>query len=133
MAAEFEQLRLSVNLTDNASAGLAQLRNEIAKLGGGSGGAQIERFKKQTDDLTRKIKELGGVTGDAGKAIDFFVKGVGAAGVGMATFGGIIGLQLRSLEQYADRITKLGNAARNIGISPAALKNITSAFARVGV
>jgi poly(3-hydroxyalkanoate) synthetase len=56
--AEQEELRLTVNLADNASAGLQKLNEEIKQLGSGAGQQQIEEFKRETGEITAKVKGM---------------------------------------------------------------------------
>ena len=63
--AEQEELRLTVTLADNASAGLAKLNEEIKQLGSGAGQQHIEKFKRETGEITGKVKQMGAEVGEA--------------------------------------------------------------------
>ena len=48
MPTEHEELRLTVTLVDNASAGLNKIKGEFRDLTEGSGQGHAEKFKKRT-------------------------------------------------------------------------------------
>ena len=78
MATEQEELRLTVTLADNASAGLAKLNEEIKQLGSGAGQQHVEKFKRETTELTSKIKGMSGEVGEAFKGLGMLRGGLAA-------------------------------------------------------
>ena len=120
----------AVIVTDNASAGLAKLNEQVKQLGGAQ--QNMQKFGRQTDDLSRKIKGLSEATTGVTKAISFFTAGWGAAGAAVAAFSFLTDRGLRSLNEYSKKLIDLGTAAQSIGIRPGALREITETFERAG-
>lgn len=130
--ADTEELRLVVSLTDNASAQLTSIRGQIQNTFGPTAHTQLDQFGRKSDEIYRKLKDLAEATTGVGKAFDFFTRGFGAAGIAIAGVGYAIASQLRSLKEYADHMTRLGNAASGLGLSAGSVRNVEEAFQRVG-
>src|SRR5215475_8354785 len=59
MATETEELKLVVNLVDNASAGIMRLRQELAQLSGGATAGNLDRLKNKGKEAGDQFKMLG--------------------------------------------------------------------------
>ncbi len=134
MATETEELRLVVNLTDNASAGMAKLRNELAQLGGGSGKEHLEKFKRQNEEVTKVLKAFH-VEGTAAAGV---LRGAFSGGVGLATgavgaFAAAIGYQVAQLPEWSKKLRELGIAARTLGLNPAQFRDVSKQIEEQGV
>jgi hypothetical protein len=133
MATEQEELRLTVTLADNASAGLAKLNEEIRQLGSGANQQHIEKFKRETAETTRKVKEMGNEVGDAYKGLGQLRAGLAAGVAGLSLFGYEIARQIKVIVDYADKIRTLNQQARAIGVNPSQLKNVTEQLQAFGI
>ncbi|TYL87443.1 CHAP domain-containing protein [Bradyrhizobium cytisi] len=133
MATEQEELRLTVNLADNASAGLAKLNEEIKQLGSGAGQQHIEKFKRDTAELTGKVKQMGGEVEGAFKNLGMLRTGFAAGAAGLALFGFEIMRQSKALIEYADKIRELNAAAKTIGVNPSQYKDVLEQLKAFGV
>lgn len=72
MADSYESLRLTVDLTDNASNKLAAIKREIQEIGGAASGGGFDRLRRESEELRGRITPLAA---EAGKL------GVGTAGL----------------------------------------------------
>jgi hypothetical protein len=133
MATEQEELRLTVTLADNASAGLAKLNEEIKQLGSGASQQHVEKFKRETAELTSKIKSMTGEVGEAFKGLGMLRGGLAAGAAGLALFGFELMRQTKTLVEYADKIRALNQQARQIGVNPAQLKDTIEQLQAFGV
>ena len=131
--AEQEELKLTVTLADNASAGLAKLNEEIKQLGSGAGQQHIDKFKRETTEMATKLKAMSGELGEAFKGLGMLRGGLAAGGAGLALFGFEIAKQVKALQEYSDKLRGVNQAARQIGVDPGELKNIIEQFKAVGV
>jgi hypothetical protein len=133
MATEQEELRLTVNLADNASAGLAKLNEEIKQLGSGASQQHVEKFRRETQDVTRHVKQMGGEVGEAFKGLGMLRGGLAAGAAGLALFGFEIARQSKALIEYADKIRTLNQQARQIGVNPAQFKDVQEQLKAFGI
>ena len=136
MATEQEELRLTVTLIDNASAGLDKLKDSLKEIGGGGSGGgnrHIQKFNDETKSLTENIKKMGGEVGEAFKGLGMFRLGLLGGIGGLAAFGAEVKKQMVDLAEYTDKLRGVNQAARQIGVDPGQLKNIIEQFKAVGV
>jgi hypothetical protein len=133
MPTEQEQLQLVVTLVDNASAGLDKITEKVKEMGGPQVREAHEKMKRGNEELNKVVKELSGGFGEAYKAVTTFSGGLLSGVAGLAAFGVEAGKQLGELKKLAEEMRGLGQAARNIGISAATMKNFIDAFEEVGV
>ncbi len=109
-----EELRLTVTLADNASAGLQKLNEEIKQLGSGASQQHVEKFKRDTSELTRQIKGMTSEVSEAFKGFSMLRGGLAAGAAGLALFGFEIARQSKALVDYADKIRSLNQQARQL-------------------
>jgi hypothetical protein len=118
MAAEFEELRLQINLQDNASAGLQNIRKEIAALGA----TNIDVVARGLRDLgvaTTPIGERARATGDAlGRVILGFARSTVQAIAIENTFSDVE----NKLKDFVKTMVALGNLGRETGVNVAQIK-----------
>jgi N-acetylmuramoyl-L-alanine amidase-like protein len=131
--AEQEELRLTVNLADNASAGLSKLNEEIKQLGSGAGQQHIEKFKRDTADLTTKVKGMSAEVGEAFKGLGMLRSGLALGGAGMALFGYELIKGTKLIVEYANQIRALNQAARQIGVNPGQYKDVLEQLKAFGI
>ena len=104
MPTEREELRLTVSLVDNVSAGLNKIKGEFKDLTEGSGKGHAEKFKKENAEATAVLKRMGGEAGEVYKAFGMMRLGaLGAAG-GVALLGFEIAKQIKEWGDLADKI-----------------------------
>ncbi|QIG93805.1 N-acetylmuramoyl-L-alanine amidase [Bradyrhizobium sp. 6(2017)] len=133
MATEQEELRLTVTLADNASAGLTKLNEEVKLLGSGAGQQHLEKFKRETGELQQKIKGLGNEIGETFKGLGMLRGGLAAGAAGLALFGFEIMRQSKALVEYAEKIRTLNQQAKQIGVSPSQYKDVIEQLKAFGI
>jgi len=120
MATEFEELKITISLTDQASGQMGQLLNRMGELGQGQGQAAVRGFKElathakvtgeHAKSLTTLFTELGALLPPQIKAM------IAIGGYVGSITGGLIA-KAHELKQWSDSIVQMANAARQIGIS----------------
>jgi hypothetical protein len=130
---EQEQLQLSVILQDDASKGIAKLRDDLAQLTGGSGRAQLDAFRRQQEATGKQMKEVVEASLGGGKAMSEFAFKLGTAGAIAGAAGLSIAAGFNVLQEYSSRLVDLGNKARAMGVSMPELKSIIEQGERVGL
>ncbi|MBO4221952.1 hypothetical protein [Bradyrhizobium neotropicale] len=133
MPTEQEELRLTVNLVDNASAGLVKLREELQQIGGGATAQATEKFKREQIELNRVVKQFSTELGDSFKAFGSMRSALGIGATAVGAFGAEMVRQMNALKDYSDKIRGIGIAAREIGINPGVLRNLIDQFNQVGI
>ena len=135
MATEQEELKLTVTLIDNASGGLDRLKESLKEIGGGSvgGNKHLEKFTEQNKAVTETVKKMTGEMGEAFKSLGMLRLGFLGGAAGVAAFGAEVTKQMKDLVEYAEKLRGVNQAARQIGVDPAQLKNIIEQFEAVGV
>jgi hypothetical protein len=131
--AEYEELRLTVSLVDNASAGLAKLNEQIRQLGSGANATHLEKFKRQQEDITGKSKEMGAVvealSGKIGATILRFTSWAGA--IEGIRFG--IDAATEKLREFTNAQIALAQVSAQTGIVPAQFKDMSEQMQRAGL
>jgi hypothetical protein len=133
MPTEREELLLTVNLVDNASQGLAKLRQELQGLSQGQGGQATEKIKRETSELSRLSKQLGGELGNATQRLFSFKTGLGAAGAAIGLVGYEMQRQFSVIQKYAEDLRNIGIAARNIGVNPGQFRDAVRQMEKFGI
>jgi hypothetical protein len=144
MATEADELRLTVTLVDNASAGLKSLQQQMQQIGGGQAAANMQNFRRTTEEAHRAsipfFKDLDkvaqsimpsfarGLTSGAQSLIAF---GIGAGTAGAAVAGLVKGIT--DIKSYSEALRDLGNEAKATGIAAAQIREAQEAFKRGGV
>jgi hypothetical protein len=129
--AEQEELKLTVTLVDNATAGLEKLNEQVAKLGGNTQATQ--RFKRENDEVASAVKKMSGGMGEAFQSLGMMRLGFAGGAAGLALFAFEMARQIAGLKEYTDKLRGFGAAARKIGVDASELKNLTDQFKNVGV
>ena len=149
MPGEQDELRITVSLVDNASAGLAAMRREVQGLGqdagkqlaplkgafegvsksikevtGGHTAAQFEVFKRSQTDMARIIKEGTDVTLGGERAMLGFIGRFGAAGAAVASLGALAAAAAESNKKWAESVVDLKKQSDLLGVDPANLKKM---------
>jgi len=133
MPSEAEELRLVVNLTDNASAGLSRLRYEVQELGGGRNREAMERFKRDTEEITKRTRGLKSELAEFGIVGNLVAGAVGGIAAGFAMLAGKLALSIIGFGDAAKAMRELNQEARQMGVDPVALENIIKQYEEVGV
>jgi hypothetical protein len=126
MATEQDELRLTVTLVDNASAGIASLRGQISQLGSGSTAANLENFRRKQGELGEQMKELTALAVGGDKALLSYIGKFGALGIAAAA-----GIDV--LKTFSNQMASVSREAKLIGVGPTNLQNIVDQFRKVGV
>ncbi len=135
MASEQEELRLTVTLVDNATAGLDKLREGLKELGGGHGGGNkhLQKFTEEQKAVSEVTKKMTGELGEAFKSLGMLRLGFVGGAAGLALFGFEMARQTKALIEYADKIRALNQQARQFGVNPAQLKDVTEQLQAFGI
>ena len=104
--AENEELKLTVTLVDNASAGLRQLQTQMQEMGGGSGAQNAQRAARNFQELhERGLKPLFDTIDKAGRVIfPEFSRGLGGSITGLVAFGAGAGTAALAITKMLDSI-----------------------------
>ena len=129
--AEHEELKLTVNLEDKASAKLAKLRDEMENLHRGSTGQSLEKVNRYTRDFSTGLKKVTESTidvtkamGPAGLAIGGVATAVVAAGIAFYNVG-------KQLQVFSQASLSLAAMANTLGILPGQFKSLSQQLATV--
>jgi hypothetical protein len=106
MAAEFEELRLSVTVDDQATSKLDALKRNLADMGGGSQAAGVERFKRQMSELDESIKRFVTQLGEGPRAFTEFARGAGVMGAAALSLGYGLTEGLKKMREYSAELAK---------------------------
>jgi hypothetical protein len=132
MPTQQEELRLTITLVDDASAGLARIGAQWRQLSSGSTASHIESFRRRQSEIGEQMKQLAEAATRGERAMLGFVGRLGLAGFAFAKVTELVGAGLKSLSEFSDSVVDLGNKAKAIGIAPGVLKNIEEEFVRIG-
>ena len=133
MTTERDELRLTVTLVDNVSAGLNKIKGEFKDLTEGSSKQHAEKFKKENTEAIAVLKRMGGEAGEAFKAFGMMRLGaLGAAG-GVALLGFEVAKQIKQWGELADKMRASTQVSRIFGIKPEDLRNIQEQLEAFGV
>jgi hypothetical protein len=133
MPTEQEELKLIVSFVDNASAGIAKLRQELQQASSGSSLQAFDRIRRESKEVAEVTKGLGTQIEGAFRQLGQLRAGLGAATIGMTAFGYAVIRQIQAIKDYAAGLNNIAIAAHQIGVSPGTLKNLTEQFEAVGV
>ena len=133
MTTEREELRLTVSLVDNVSAGLNKIKGEFKDLTEGGGKQHAEKFKRENTEAIAILKRMTGEAGEAYKAFGMMRLGaLGAAG-GVALLGYEVAKQVKEWGELAEKVRAANQVARAFGIDPGAMRNIQEQLEAAGV
>ena len=133
MTTEREELRLTVSLVDNVSAGLNKIKGEFKDLTEGGGKQHAEKFKRENTEAIAVLKRMTGEAGEAYKAFGMMRLGaLGAAG-GVALLGYEVAKQVKEWGELAEKVRAANQVARAFGIDPGAMRNIQEQLEAAGV
>jgi len=129
---EFEELRLTVTLIDNASTGLATLRQNLRALGGQENRDALARMQKEVEALGVKMGQTREHAAKTSSAVQSMARSMGAA---MAAYAGglISNFMIEGLRKFTDEVIRLDNTAKTFGIGGANLKAIVEQMKMAGV
>ena len=142
--AEFEELRLTVNLIDNASVGMRNLNTQIVQLGG----AVDKSLKPVLDAATKQMKLLAMETRETNKAVGEIRKDLEHFGNSLIQIGqqagligqigaigglvGIIGGINSALGVFGQKMLELREASTTAGLVPDQFMNIARQLQTMG-
>ena len=124
--AEQDELRLTVSLVDNASAGVIALRQNIAALSSGPAAASMEKFKRQQQDMTKVVKDMTDVALSGEKAMIGMIARFGAAGVAIGGLATLVG-------KAASSLADLDRASKTLGLPTPQVVHFTREMQKYGL
>jgi len=130
--AEFEELRLTVTLIDNASTGLATLRQNLRALGGQENREALARMQKEVESLTGRMGKVREETSKTSAALTSLGRSAGTALTGLAT-AFISNFAIDSLKKFTDEVIRLDTAAKTFGVGGANLKALVDQMKLAGI
>jgi hypothetical protein len=133
MPTELQELQLRVSLINEASEGVAKLKEQLGQISGTSGKRAMDKLKEEQAELAKQVKELGELVTGGSEAMLGYIGKFGAAGIAMSGFATTLLVGLGSLKEWSDRVVDLTNKAKVIGMHPAELKSIIEQYERLGV
>ena len=139
MVAAYEELKLTVSFTDQASEGLQALSVKMKSLGANLGVeqerliAQLAAFKEKIAPFDRSQKEFGAEADQSAAAAKLLAMQVSA---GLTIFGGLAGAALggvAALRTFSQTMAGLQGLSRELGTAPEQLKALMNAFQVQGI
>jgi hypothetical protein len=134
MAEHEEELKLVVDLVDNASPGLDRIAD---KMKDGLGGPQmrnaLESNRQHVGEVSKIVKQMGGGFEEVFKVVTSFRGGLAGLGGVVTTLGAAIIAMNAQMKKWGEELRGIGQAARAMGVNAAELKNMISQFEEVGV
>ena len=131
--AEFEELRLTVNLVDNASAGLAKLNEQIRQLGGGQMSAGLDRFRREGAEVNKMLGGLGETAVGTTGRVTMLARGLGIAGGAITALGLAAKAEYDNVNRFTAEMARLNTTANLTGQNAAQIKLMTDAMQRSGI
>jgi hypothetical protein len=132
MPAEYEDLKLTVTLADNASAGLAHLQNQIQGLTSGQTGAAFEKLRRQSLEISTVFKQT---SEESSKLATVLTRSLGPGFLVASTAVGGFGLTLAAvgnkLAQFSQQALNLKASANALGLLPGQLQILTDQLEKV--
>jgi hypothetical protein len=126
MVSKTEELKISLLMEENISAGIMGLRNNINQLTSSSTQANLEKFKKDQQLVINQMKDLAVSVISGEKAMVSFIGKMG--GVGLALTAG--GAAMRSFAERMGDVVRLGE---RLGVPAANIQNVVVQLGQVGV
>jgi hypothetical protein len=128
MATEYEELKLTVTLADNASAGMTKMHQQLQEMTSGKGATHIEKFKRESSIMRDLLKTMGLEAQGALKSFETLGLRAGAVIGGVATLVAGLVVVGKKLYDFSEGIEKSGQAAELAGVPFANLHNIQRQF-----
>src|ERR1700746_8705 len=116
MPTEIEELRLVITLTDNASGGVAALRQQFKQLSGGETAGHIEKFKRSHDEMAKQMKEMVELVTGGEKAMLGFIGKAGLAGAAVAGITEVLLEGIKGLTEFSSKMTEINNKGKVFGV-----------------
>src|SRR6516225_731243 len=123
MPTEFEELRLTVTLVDNMSAGLANVRAMAKQITSGPTASALVNFNKMADESSKKIANLSKDALGLGKTFENLKDLINPTTLALGAVGYELVRLNRSLSEHADKLTQIGNKAKLAATSYSDFKN----------
>jgi hypothetical protein len=131
--AEYEELRIVVSLTDQASEPLRRFQDSMKETTQGRTSKHVEEFSKKANVAREGLKMFGlEATGTTAK-IEALATRVSALGGGLATLAAAIIIATDKVGKMAEAMNQTSRAWEAMGTTLAHGRNITEQLARMGV
>src|SRR5262245_7396755 len=132
--AEFDELRITVNLIDNASAEFAKLNANVKQLHSGGNPQQMEQYNRALTEAKEKGESLTKNAEALGEAIGKYIPlGVAKAVGVIGTVGYVVYTQLNKLREFAAEMSNWGTLAKQTGFGVAELRAMSEHMQRSGI
>jgi hypothetical protein len=128
MATEYEELKLTVTLADNASAGMTKMHQQLQEMTSGKGATHIEKFKRESSLMRDLLKTVGLEATGALKAFESLGLGAGRVLGGLGLVITSLVVAGKKLYDFSEGVEKSGQAAELAGVPFANLHNIQQQF-----
>ena len=125
MPTEQEELRLTVSLVDNASQGIAALRNQMQGLSSGQSAQAFETFRRNQREMGNQIKAITEAAIGGEKALRGYIGKFGILGLAVSTGIGI-------LKEYAEGLEGINRASATLGTAGTNIKSVVDQLKAVG-
>jgi hypothetical protein len=129
---EYEELKLTVTLIDNASEGLVRLRQSLRSLGSGENREAMVRMQQETEKLGEKLVQVREHMGTTEKVAERLGRTIGNT---MRTFATafIANFAIDALRKFTDEMVRLDAASKQFGIGGAQLKGLVEQMGIMGI
>jgi hypothetical protein len=132
MATESEELRLSVTLDDQATAGLQKLREALQQVGSMPAITGLQRAGRTADEYGDRLKQLTAGAEKATLAQLALARGIrNVAGSMTSLVGATLGL--RAIENFSQKMVQLEGTAKAFGTTVGVMRSFTDQANRFGV
>jgi hypothetical protein len=131
MATTYEELKLTVTMTDNASLTLRQMQEEIKKLSSGSGGQAFDKLNDQVKRTTEGVKSMEKAIADMVAGFSPFTKGLILATESLVAFGFAVYKAGQWLNEFASKQQALNALSTTLGVLPGQLRIVQNQLVAV--
>jgi hypothetical protein len=131
--AEYEELKITVTLVDNARAQLKEYQETMKNIASGPAGSQMETLTRKTDVLKSTLKSLGLEAKGTGELVQKLAEGFGSAAGRVAQLGAAVVIATDQVGRMAAAMQDTSRAAQLMGTTLGHMKNIQEQLARYGI
>jgi GH24 family phage-related lysozyme (muramidase) len=128
---QFDELKLQVSLTDNASPQLKLIKQQLDELG--SGGQNRDQLKRQFSELDEALKKMIETVSKGPRAFLDLSRNVAVAGLSLGVFTLAAERTMAAVGGLTKSLLELGHAGRLSGLDPAVIKQWQQIYERAGM
>ena len=127
MATEYEELRLTVTLVDNASTGLEKIQKSLQQIGGSEHKQQLEGVTKQSKEFAEAFKGVGEAFGFSAEKLLPMIKNITTLGGAIGAIGFTMHEASKRLNEFVQGTIALDAASKAFGVQSAQIPRSVSA------